>query len=526
MRMKERPIFTSSARGRARPGHAAAAISVIALAGTLAACSAAGPGGRADTGPGNGTTAGGTLNLGLVGSTNDQVFPYASQDTVGESAIWQNVYDNLTYIDTAGKLEMGLATSFDSNAGKTVWTVHLRQGVKLHNGGTFDADDVIYSVKEMFASAKTFGAITQISSFVDPGQVTKVNKYTVRFKLKEADGIFPNAWSYHSLVMLGSDSTAQKPDGTGPFTVTSFQPDREAELTRFNGYWGKKPGFTNLDIFFFSDQQAIVNALEGGQVDVANAVPFSDVSALKSDGINFLRSDSATHVSLDMRTDIPPFNDSRVREAMELIINRPQVVQTTYDGYGKVGNDYDAGSSCPAPDVPQVSQNLQKAKQLLAAAGQPHLSVDLVTDGAFQGMTETAQLLSQEAAQIGVTVTVKKVDTATLLNKWLQWPFVVNVVTVDYLSDVPDHLLPDGQDNASHWNDPKFVSLADKLLNSTGQQQQCRLITQMQQFEHADSPSIVAAYPTDLTPYDSRVHGLQADMFGRSSFTFGGVTVG
>lgn len=501
----------------------AATAAVVALAVALSGCSG---GTSASTGKAGGSSDGGTLNLGLVGSTNDEVWPYASQDTVGEGAIWQNSYDLLTNIDGKGKLQMGLATSFEPNADKTVWTVHLRQGVKLHNGGTFGADDVIFSVKQMFADAKTFGAITQISSFVDPNKITKIDDSTVQFTLKTPDGIFPEAWAYHSLAMLGKDSTPDKPDGTGPFTVTSFQPNQEAKLTRFDGYWGTKPKFKTLDIYFFQDQQAIVNALEGGQIDVTNAVPFSDIAELKEDGVKFLESDSATHLSLDMRTDIAPFNDPRVRQAMELIIDRTQVVKTAYDGYATLGNDYDKGSSCPAPDVPQRKQDLTKAKQLLAAAGQSHLNVDLVTDGAFQGMMETAQLLSQEAAQIGVNVNVKKMDTGSMLDKWLQWPFIVNVVTVDYVSDVPDHLLPAGQDNASHWNNATFVGLSNQLMNTTDAAQQCKLITQMQKEEYEDSPSVIAAYPKDLTPYSARVHGLQTDMFGRSSYTFGGVSVG
>ena len=234
--------------------------------------------------------------------------------------------------------------------------------------------------------------------------------------------------------MIGKTSTEKKVDGTGPFTIDSFAANQQASLTRFDGYWGDKPGFTQLDAFFFAHQQAIVNALQGGQIDVTSAVPLSNVDALKGAGIEFVKSESATHLTLDMRTDVVPFNDPRVRQALQLIVDRDAVVKTAYNGYAKVGNDVDLATGCPAPDLPQRAPDLQKAKQLLSEAGQPNLNVDLVTDGAFQGMSEVAQLINQDAAEHGVTVNVKPMDTGSLLDKWLQWPFVVNVVGSQYLT--------------------------------------------------------------------------------------------
>jgi len=510
---------SASLRSRRLARRILAGLSAVTVVTALAACSAGSSGDDASA------DAGGTLNLGLVGSVNDIVFPYASQATVGEGAIWDNTYDTLTKLDNTGKLQMGLAESFTPNADNTVWTVKLRPDVKLHNGGTFGADDVIFSVEKMFELKDSFGALTQISSFVDPNKIEKVDDLTVKFTLKEPYGVFPDAWSYDQLAMIGKDSTQDKPDGTGPFTVDSFAPNQQATLKKFDGYWGDKPGFDTLNIFFFGDQEAIVNALQGGQIDLTASVPLANVDALKSAGVKFLKSDSATHLTLDMRTDIAPFDDARVRQAMQLMIDREAVVKTAYNGYAKVGNDVDLSTSCPAPDLPQRTQDLAKAKQLLAEAGQSNLNVDLVTDGAFQGMTETAQLLSQDAAQIGVKVNVKKMDTGSLLDKWLKWPFVINVVGSEYLSSMPDHLLAAGQDNAAHWDNKEFAALATKLFNTPDGSDQCSVIAQMQKVQYDDSPSIIAALPEDLTPYSPRVHGLKTDPYNRTATTYAGVTV-
>ncbi|MBS1672744.1 MAG: ABC transporter substrate-binding protein [Actinobacteria bacterium] len=499
-----------------------AGLTAAVVVGALAACSSPAQDAGSTGAAGAGT---GTLSLGLVGSVNDTLFPYAAQSTAGEGAIWRNTFDTLTQLDNKGVLQMGLAESFTPNADNTVWTVKLRPDVKLHSGATFGADDVLFSIKKMFELKDSFGAITQISSFVSPDKVKKIDDLTVEFTLSTPYGIFPSAWAYEQLAMIGKTSTDKDVDGTGPFTVGSFEPNRQASLTRFDDYWGEKPGFDKLEVYFFADQQAIVNALQGGQIDLTSAVPLSNVDALKASGIEFLESDSATHLTLDMRTDMAPFDDPRVRQALQLIVDRDAVVKTAYNGYAKVGNDVDLASGCPAPDLPQRKQDLQKAKQLLAEAGKSDLNVDLVTDGAFQGMSEVAQLINQDAAQIGVTVNVKTMDTGSLLDKWLQWPFVVNLVGSSYLTSMPGHLLPDGQDNASHWNNADFANLATELFNTTDTTKQCAVIEKLQAVQYADSPSIIPALPKDLTPHSARVKGLRTDPYGHTSESFAGVTV-
>lgn len=514
------------------------ATAVIAAAGLVVSCSApsssknttstANPGSNA-TGTGGGSAPaaalGDTLNLGTIGSTHDSIYPYVHDESVSEGAMWDNEFDNLTELEPDGSVSMALAQSMTPSDGDKVWTVKLRPGVEKHNGGTLDADDLIWSIKTMLAKKTVFQAAANMS-FVDPNGLKKIDDMTVQFTLKEPYGPFPQAMSYEPFKIMGADSTPAKPDGTGPFTMTSFTPGREAILTKFDGYWGKKPGFTTLHMYFFNDQTAVVNALLGKQIDVATTIPYANAKTLKDAGINLLISDSAQHITLDMRSDIAPFNNADVRRAMMLIVDREQVVQNAYSGYASIANDYDGhDTSCPGPDVPQRKQDLNEAKKLLAAAGQPHLKVSIVTDDAFPGMLATAQLLAQQASKIGVTITPKKIDTATLLSKWLDWPFVVNVSSSPYINMVPDHLLPTGQDNASHWNNKQFNDLAAKLALEPDPSKQCGLIAQLQKIQYEDGASIIPADMKNITPYSPKVHGLVDDLYARSAYMFGGVTI-
>ncbi|MBB5625908.1 ABC transporter substrate-binding protein [Sphaerisporangium krabiense] len=467
----------------------------------------------------------GQLSLGVVGGTKDMLYPYAPQQTISEEVLWQNTLDQLTMYAPDGSVKYALAESMTPNKKLDVWTVKLRPGVKLHSGKTFGADDVIFSVRSLLTE-KGYPFAANLD-FVDPDGQKKVDDLTVEFHLKRPFGPFAAAWAYSSFKMIGASSTKDKVDGTGPFTVKSFSPGAQAVLERYDAYWGTKPGFGTLNVRFFQDQTAITNALRGGQIDVAPSVPFSDAKTLEAGGVKVLKSDSMNVLSLDMRTDIAPFKDVRVREAMKLIVDREQIASNAFGGFAKPANDYNGvSSSCPAPDVAQRAQDIAKAKQLLAEAGQSDLKVELVTDGAFPGMMELAQLFAQQASEAGVTVTVRKMDVATLLNKWLEWPFIINITSSPMINAITDHLLPKGGNNAAHFDDPEFNKIAADLFASSDADQQCGDIQKLQKIQWERGGSIIAVTSQDLTPYTTRVRGLQPDVLGRSAYLYGGVSVG
>ncbi|PZG56020.1 hypothetical protein C1I98_02285 [Spongiactinospora gelatinilytica] len=472
--------------------------------------------------PGGGS---GTLTLGVVGSTKDMLYPYAPQQTISEDALWQNTLDQLTAYAPDGSITYALAESMTPNKSLDVWTVKLRPGVKLHSGKTFGADDVIFSVKSLLTE-EGYPFASNLD-FVKPDGQKKIDDLTVEFHLKRPFGPFAAAWAYSAFKMIGAGSTKDKVDGTGPFTVKSFSPGAQAVLERFDAYWGTKPGFSTLNVHFFQDQTAITNALRGGQINVAPSVPFSDAKALESAGVKVLKSDSMNVLSLDMRTDIPPFNDNRVREAMKLIADREQIASNAFGGFAKPANDYNgASASCPAPDVPQRAQDLARAKALLAEAGKSDLKVELVTDGAFPGMMELAQLFAQQAGEAGVTVTVRKMDVATLLNKWLEWPFIINITSSPMINAITDHLLPNGGNNAAHFDDPEFKKIAGDLFASGDVGRQCGDIQKLQKIQWERGGNLIAVTSQDLTIHTANVRGLQPDLFGRSAFRYGGVSVG
>lgn len=470
-----------------------------------------------------------TLTLGVIGSTKDVIQPYGDSSGPSSGALVRQLYNGLTTLGREGGISYDLAESMEPNETLDVWTVKLREGVKLHNGEEFDAEDVVSSIDYILDPANAFPAATAIS-MIDPAGVTSVDEHTVELKLNKPYGPLPYAFATERLVMRGLEDPAD-PDsavGTGPFTLESFTAGQEAILERFGDYWGEQPGFDTLKMSFFMEQQAITNALLGGQIDVAYSVPFTDVGALESaDGVDLLVSDSASYMTIAMRGDVEPFDDPRVREALRLVVDRDEIVQNAFGGYATPGNDfYDKKSDCPTPAGAVRTQDIDRAKALLAEAGQEGLQLELVTDGAFPGMSEAAQLFAAQAAKAGVTVSVKTLDVATFLDKWGEWPFVVAYASGPYLQVVQTHLLPGGEENTAHIDDPELNALADELFAAPDEAEQCRVITKMQEIEFSRGGYIVPVYSQWITAYrGDRVEGLQQDLFGRASFQFAGVTL-
>lgn len=465
------------------------------------------------------------LVLGVIGNSKDMVQPYSPTRSASAASLYAQLYDGLSAYDSKGAVVMQLAESMTPNATMDVWTVKLRPGVKRHDGKSFTADDVIASIQYMLDPANNFVLASELN-FVDPAKLRKIDDLTVEFPLNRPFGLFANAFADRNFKMRGIGSNDED-TGTGPFKLDAFTPGQEARLTRFDSYWGEKPGFETLHIIDFRDQQALTNALRGGQIDVAYSVPYSDVETLVKDpALGTVLSDTTSYPILAARVDLKPFNNPKVMEALKLVVDRQQIVDNAFGGHGRIANDYlGNNTACPGPDVPQRQQDIEKAKQLLSEAGESNLKLEIVTDGAYAGMLEMAQLFAQHAAQAGIQVKVRRLDPATFLSRWRDWPFIVGLTGGPYETATLAALLPDHGENATHFDDAEFNELARQLQSSGDPVEQCRLVTQMQAIEYARSGSIVPAYSKDITVFRNTVIGLKPDLYGRSPIQFAGVTL-
>ena len=147
--------------------------------------------------------------------------------------------------------------------------------------------------------------------------------------------------------------------GTGPFVLGSYTPKVGATFTRNESYWGTKALPSQTQFTFYDTPSASILALTGGTIDVLGQFAVSGGEALLNGGYNVIKLKSSAHRELSMRNDQAPFTDPRVRQAIALTLNRPQIVTALFKGFADVGNDSPFAPVFPSTNtsIPQRTQN-------------------------------------------------------------------------------------------------------------------------------------------------------------------------
>ncbi|MBO1419866.1 ABC transporter substrate-binding protein [Streptomyces sp. FH025] len=419
----------------------AAAICATALALTAGACSAsddalaAGTGGAgssgvspADDGP---AADGGTLRIGL-----DRPFPRLDP---AETALTSEpmmvlanaLYDPLMVNGDNGTVQPYLAKAFTPNTDATAWTLQLRADVKFSDGKPLDAQAVIDHVTRLAKPESKCSCATDAAAIA---AMKADAPDTVVFTLKSPNSAFPSAFTRS----LGYVSEAPGPDGTaigsGPYTLARSQTGVSAELTRNPAYWGDKGHADKLDYRVLPDTDSRYQSLRSGDTDVIWAESPAQFKQAGADGLRVAAGPGSTSTVL-VNTKAAPFDDVRVRQAMQYAIDRDAVEKVVYLGQGRTADSpigshsayrtTATGSGYPAHDP-------AKAKQLLAEAGNPQISFEYLVDSRPEGQ-QRATVLQQMLGEAGIKMTIKPVDNATLGSAMMQRSFqVMDFVTSMY----------------------------------------------------------------------------------------------
>jgi peptide/nickel transport system substrate-binding protein len=492
---------------------------MLSAGGLLAACgggsSSASSSASAGSSPASTGTikAGGALKVGATGGgakdTIDAHLPTADTDIM---RCW-NLYEPLAVRPPSfGALEMMVASSIEAEKGKAdSWVVTVRDGIEFHNGKTVTPDDVVFSLNRIIDPKDPKVGAASIG-YVDIKGVKKISKNQVRIPLKFANtGFLDDIGQYfNAIVPVGYDPA--KPVGTGAFMYESFTAGQQSVFKKFPNYWQHgKPYVDSLTIIDFTDDTARVNALLGGQVDAIDNLPTGQIQQVKGNSaLKVLISQTGQWQPFTMRIDQAPFNDVRVRQAMRLIVNRPQMVEQVLSGQGRIANDmYSPFDPAFDSSLPQRAQDIDQAKSLLKAAGHAGLSVQLVTAPVFNGVVQAAEVFAQQATAAGVKVSLRKLDTGTFYGpNYLKWTFAQDFwATREYLPQVAQGSLPTSPFNETHWGDAKFVGLINQARAELDAGKRADILHEAESMEYNQGGYIIPYFSNQIDAYSSKVGG-------------------
>ncbi|MCC6167229.1 MAG: ABC transporter substrate-binding protein [Caldilineaceae bacterium] len=351
-----------------------------------------------------GPKTGGTLTLSL-GEDFVTFHPYFD---VTNAQIKPTFFEAPIRISDAGDFEPWLAESWEEGEDGLSVTLHLRQGIKFHNGRELTADDVIWSVD--YARNAELGHHLS-DRFQTCTGAEKIDDYTVKINYSEhtasqLDGIA----RLYIFPQEAAETIDTVPVGTGPFKFVEWIPGDSMTAERFEDYW--REGLPYLDKIIVKpipDEQARLVNLESGSIDVLVGVPLSEKAGLAQEEGMVVGEvpPGFTFYAFIMNVNAPPFDDVKVRQAFQYAINREEISQTAFHGQATpLLVPYPKTSWAYAPDLEDYyTYDPEKAKALLAEAGYPDgFSVQMLIRGTGGPHLDQAQVFQQQLAAIGVQV--------------------------------------------------------------------------------------------------------------------------
>ncbi len=480
--------------------------------------------------------AGGRLRLGLTPIPKGTLEPWTYQETAAlqlggiNGEFLNRNRQNLT-------LAPELAVSWAPNNDASEWTYKLRQSVKFANGKPMNADDVLVTYKRLLTDP-TSQAPSAFSGVLSDGGVTKVDDFTVKFTLDNPTASFPYLTSNttYQAIILPKDYVGpfeKTPQTTGAFNLVAYTPGVSARYDRNPSWWGGSAPLDGVDVTLGEDT-AIINGLIGGQLDLLNGIVYFNSRALfNNPNLQIFSARGATHREIPMRVDQKNsvLRDKRVRQAIALTLNRPQIVKNLFNGKADLGNDSPFAPVYPSTStsVPQRKKDLAKAKQLIEAAGlSKGWKTKLVTYQTAE-LPSLAQIVKQGAKSIGGNIELKILtgtqyyDGTPATTPWLNEPMTITdwghrgVPNVLLNASLTSKAIPTkaaGTWNAAHFKNKKYDSLVKAFGATPSLADQRKIAKQIQLLLLDQTPVIFPYFYNSFNAGSKRVTGFQVDQLG------------
>jgi len=422
--------------------------------------------------------------------------PLSPRDTADSRSILFNVFEGLVKPDSSGRMLPCIAESWTVEQNGRVYNFTLRSGVRFHDGSIVTPADVKFSLDT--AASAGFEGLNRIEEIT----ITGVNQLTVT--LRQPD---PEFLPYLTIGIVKAENLDREKNiiGTGPFFVESYTTQQNLVLKKFNDYWQRSlsqpvdiPLLDKVTIVFLANSDALMLALRGGSIDGAD-ITGSMVAQLENSDFDTFVGYSASVQLMALNNFAAPFNDVRVRRALNYGIDIQEIIDIAFFGMG---------SPSPSPIIPGLSvyyndsleyqYNPDTARALLAEAGfnEGHrLSLEITVPSNYVMHVDTAQVIVSQLGRIGVDASIKLVDWPTWLSDVYQGRnYMATIISVDSAVVSARNFLSRYHSGASgnffNYRSGEFDTVYASILTEMNEAERIRLYKEAQRVIAQDAANV------------------------------------
>lgn len=487
----------------------------------------------------------------IYGRGGDSVSLDPAKETDGESLnVCDNIFDTLVqFKDGSTEIEPGLAEKWDVSADGLNYTFHLRPGVKFHDGTPMNADAVVFSLMRQHDTKHEAYKYSQMWAYwQDMGMdklvalISKVDDKTVRMTLKTPSAPFlaNMAMSFASIVSPAAvrkhkQEFARNPVGTGPFKFVSWTKNEKIVLDAFGEFWGGKPKLGRVIFRSYPDSSTRLNAFLAKEIHMMNLPTPDQVNVIrqKRPEAKIVEEPAMNVAYLAFNTTKGPFAKPKVRQALNMAVNKEAIIKGVYAGMGVPAvNPIPPSLWGYNSTIAPYSYSQAKAKQLLAEAGYPkgfdsELFYLPVSRPYMPDAKRVAEAIQADFKAVGVKVQLTTHEWAVYLDKTKKGEHPMALMGWTGDNGDPDNFLnvllsgdnaKPPASNIAFYDNVKVTQILRDAQKVTVQKKRADLYREAQKLIHQDAPWIPLAHSRVAMPMDPKVQGFTLQPNGSRRF--------
>lgn len=450
-----------------------------------------------------GTSDGGTNSQEIKVRINDDpdfLDPHLATASISFQMIL-NMFEGLVSPTTEGTIEPAVAKEYEISEDGLTYTFKLRDNVTFHNGEPVTVEDVTYTFDRLMGttSGEPLSAeYEQVESIEVP------DESTIIITLKEPNSNFLySLTALHAAIIPESNDGQhnEQPIGTGPFKFVSYNPGASLFLEKNDQYWMENiPYLDQVDFIFQPDDQSALLALQAGEIDLTRVLAHRIPEVENDFKLNY--QDNNSSLVITMNQDREPFNDVKVRQAVNYAISKQDIIDSVYSGYAtKLGSNMSPAMGEYYRDGLQdiYNRDVEKAKALLAEAGYPDGFKTKISVSSHNSMySDIAQVAVENLREVGIDVEIEVVEWGIWLDRIYKGKDY-EMTTID-LTGRPsayeilnDYISTNDSENFFRYKNEEFDTLLTDVLKETDMDKQIEIYHRAQEILNEDVAAVYIA---------------------------------